>query len=151
MIEDISYNYNKSSKSIDSQKSVVQTTYRYSDMTGKIIGCSMEVHKLLGNGFQEVIYQRALEKEMALQGLSFAREFEMPIYYKEEQIGTRRVDFLVEEVVSVELKALAKLEDVHLAQALNYLEAYNLQIGLLINFGAKSLEFKRLINPKFKV
>ncbi len=151
MIEDISYNYNKSSKSIDSQKSVVQTTYRYSEMTGKIIGCSMEVHKLLGNGFQEVIYQRALEKEMALQGLSFAREFEMPIYYKEEQIGTRRVDFLVEEVVSVELKALAKLEDVHLAQALNYLEAYNLQIGLLINFGAKSLEFKRLINPKFKV
>lgn len=140
----------KSSQSIESQKSVVQTTYKYSELTGKIIGCSMEVHKILGNGFQEVIYQRALEKEMALQGLSFAREFEMPIFYKEEQIGKRRVDFLVEEVVSVELKALVKLEDVHLAQAINYLEAYNLEIGLLLNFGAKSLEFKRLINPKFK-
>jgi GxxExxY protein len=139
----------KSSQSTESKKSVVQTTYKYSDLTGKIIGCSMEVHKILGNGFQEVIYQRALEKEMALQGLLFAREFEMPIFYKEEQIGTRRVDFLVEEVVSVELKALVKLEDVHLAQAINYLEAYNLEIGLLINFGAKSLEFKRLINPKF--
>lgn len=128
---------------------MIKEQYIYSELTSKIIGCSMEVHKILGNGFQEVIYQRALEKEMALQGLSFAREFEMPIFYKEEQIGTRRVDFLVEEVVSVELKALVKLEDVHLAQAINYLEAYNLEIGLLINFGAKSLEFKRLINPKF--
>lgn len=140
---------NDNMKSDESQKSVVQTAYKYSDLTGKIIGCSMEVHKILGNGFQEVIYQRALEKEMTLQGLTFAREFEMPIFYKDEQIGTRRVDFLVEEVVSVELKALVKLEDVHLAQAINYLEAYNLEIGLLINFGAKSLEFKRLINPKF--
>ena len=109
----------------------------------------MEVHKILGNGFQEVIYQRALAKEMNLQGVAFAREFEMPIFYKEEQIGTRRVDFLVKEVVSVEIKALTKLEDVHLAQAINYLEAYNLEIGLLINFGAKSLEYRRLINPKF--
>jgi len=139
----------KSDKSTKSQKSMVQTIYKYSDLTGKIIGCSMEVHKLLGNGFQEVIYQRALEKEMALHGLAFAREFEMPIFYKEEQIGTRRVDFLIEEVISVELKALVKLEDVHLAQAINYLEAYNVEIGLLVNFGAKSLEFKRLINPKF--
>ena len=139
----------KSSQSTESKKSVVQTTCKYSDLTGKIIGCSMEVHKILGNGFQEVIYQRALEKEMALQGLTFAREFEMPIFYKEEQIGTRRVDFLVENVISVELKAITKLEDVHFAQAINYLEAYNLEIGLLINFGAKSLEFKRLINPKF--
>lgn len=128
---------------------MINGKYKYSDLTGKIIGCSMDVHKILGNGFQEVIYQRALEKEMIMQGLSFAREFEMPIFYKEEQIGTRRVDFLVEEVISVELKALVKLEDVHLAQAINYLEAYNLEIGLLINFGAKSLEFKRLINPKF--
>lgn len=128
---------------------MIKEQYKYSELTSKIIGCSMEVHKILGNGFQEVIYQRALEKEMTLQGLSFAREFEMPIFYKEEQIGTRRVDFLVEEVISVELKALVKLEDVHLAQAINYLEAYNLEIGLLINFGAKSLEFKRLINPKF--
>lgn len=111
----------------------------------------MEVHKILGNGFQEVIYQRALAKEMNLQNVSFSREHEMPILYKEEQIGTRRVDFLVDEKVSVEIKAIIKLEDVHLAQAINYLEAYNLEIGLLINFGAKSLEFKRLINSKFKI
>jgi GxxExxY protein len=102
----------------------------------------------LGNGFQEVIYQRALAREMSGQGLEFSREFEMPIFYKEEQIGTRRVDFLVESVIAVELKALTRLEEVHLAQAINYLEAYRLEIGLLINFGQKSLEFKRLINSK---
>ena len=128
---------------------MIKEQYKYSELTSKIIGCSMEVHKILGNGFQEVIYQRALEKEMALQGLSFDREFNMPIFYKEDQIGSRRVDFLVEGVIAVELKALIKLEDVHLAQAINYLEAYNLEIGMLINFGAKSLEFKRLINSKF--
>ena len=104
----------------------------------------MEVHKILGNGFQEVIYQRALAKEMILQGVDFSREHEMPIFYKKEQIGTRRVDFLIEEVISVEIKALTKTEDVHLAQAINYLEAYNLEVGLLINFGAKSLEFKKI-------
>lgn len=123
--------------------------YKYSELTGKIIGASMEVHKLLGNGFQEVIYQRALEKEFKRSGMEYQRELEMPIFYKDDQIGSRRVDFLVQGVVSVELKALSKLEDVHLAQAINYLEAYNLEIGLLINFGAKSLEFRRLINPKF--
>lgn len=101
----------------------------------------MEVHKIRGNGFREVIYQSALAKEMLIQGVGFSREPEMPIHYKEEQIGTRRVDFLIEDVVSVELKALTKTEDVHLAQAINYLEAYNLEVGLLINFGAKSLEF----------
>ena len=124
--------------------------YKYSDLTGRIIGCSMEVHKILGNGFQEVIYQRALEMEMNIQKIPFNREFEMPIIYKEERIGTRRVDFLVNDIISVELKAVIKLEDVHMAQAINYLEAYNLEIGLLINFGSKSLEFKRLINSKFK-
>lgn len=139
----------KSTQSDKSQKSVVQTTYKYSELTGKIIGCAMEVHKILGNGFQEVIYQRALAKEMGLQGIGFSREHEMPIYYKEEHIGTRRVDFLIEDVISVELKAVIKTEDVHLAQAINYLEAYNLEVGLLINFGTKSLEFKRLINSKF--
>ena len=129
-----------------SNKSAVQTVYKHSELTSKIIGCAMKVHSALGNGFQEVIYQRALEIEMADVGLSFSREHEMPIYYNQQQIGTRRVDFLVEDVVSVELKAITKMEDVHLAQAINYLEAYNIEIGLLINFGAKSLEFKRLIN-----
>ncbi len=120
----------------------------HEDLTKKIIGCAMEVHKQLGNGFQEVIYQRALEIEMRAAGLEFAREMEMPIYYKGIQIGTRRVDFFVEGKVMLELKALIKLEDVHLAQAMNYLEAYKMEIGLLVNFGARSLEFKRVHNNK---
>lgn len=129
---------------------MIKKEYKYSDLTEKIIGCAMEVHKELGNGFQEVIYQRALEIEMSIAGLNFNREFEMPIYYREHHIGTRRVDFLVENVISVELKAVTKLEDVHFAQAINYLEAYNLEIGLLINFGETSLDFKRLTNKKYK-
>jgi len=124
--------------------------YKYKETTGKVIGAAMQVHKMLGNGFQEVIYQRALEIEMPFSGLNFKREFEMPIFYRNTHIGTRRVDFLVEENISVELKAIIKLEDVHLAQAINYLEAYNIEVGLLINFGSKSLEFKRLINTKYK-
>lgn len=129
---------------------MINEQYKYSELTSKIIGASMQVHKVLGNGFQEVIYQRALAIELTNNGITFEREKEMPIFYKEQQIGTRRVDFLIEGVVSVELKALTKLEDVHLAQAINYLEAYNIEIGMLLNFGAKSLEFKRLIN-KVKV
>lgn len=129
---------------------MINEQYKYSELTSKIIGCSMTVHKTLGNGFQEVIYQRALAIEMNLAGISFTREFEMPIFYREEQIGTRRVDFLAEGVVSVELKAIIKLEDVHLGQAINYLEANNLEIGLLINFGKTSLNFKRLTNKKYK-
>ena len=123
--------------------------HRHSELTGQIIGCAMTVHSALGNGFQEVIYQRALEIEMADQGIPFSREHVMPIYYKGQHIGTRRVDFLVSNVVSVELKAIIQLEDVHLAQAINYLEAYDLEVGLLINFGARSLEFKRVTNKKF--
>ncbi len=128
---------------------MINDQYKYSELTSKIIGCAMTVHKALGNGFQEVIYQRALAIEMGLAGIEYHREFDMPIFYREEQIGTRRVDFLVESVVSVELKAITKLEDVHLAQAINYLEAYNLEVGLLINFGDVSLNFKRLTNKKF--
>ncbi|MFN8267105.1 MAG: GxxExxY protein [Chitinophagales bacterium] len=129
---------------------MIKQEYKYSELTSKIIGCAMKVHSALGNGFQEVIYQRALEIEMNDNGITFSREHEMPVYYKNQQIGTRRVDFLVEGVVSVELKAIIKLEDVHFAQAINYLEAYDLEVGLLINFGAKSLEVKRLLNSKFK-
>ena len=120
--------------------------YKYKDLTHKIIGCAMEVHNTLGNGFQEVIYQRALAIELSNAGLNFQRELEMPINYKEEHIGTRRVDFLVEDLIMVELKAITELDKVHLAQALNYLEAYKLEIGLLINFGSTSLQFKRIIN-----
>ena len=123
---------------------------KHDDITHKIIGCCMRVHTKLGNGFQEVIYQRALEIEMTLEGISFEREKEMPIYYRDILIGTRRVDFFVENLIMVELKALMLLEDVHLTQGLNYLEAYNIEIGLLINFGSQSLSFKRLLNKKFK-
>lgn len=126
---------------------IVKPEYPLSDLTGKIIGCAMEVHRILGNGFQEVIYQRALAREMALQGLAFSREHEMDIYYKGDHIGTRRVDFFVEGLVMVELKAVIELQDVHLAQAINYLEAYGLDIGLLINFGSRSLQFKRVMKP----
>jgi GxxExxY protein len=129
---------------------MIDEKYKYSELTGRIIGCAMAVHSALGNGFQEVIYQRALQIEMEDQGLSFAREFEMPIHYKKVHIGTRRVDFLVEDNLSVELKAVIKIKDVHLAQAINYLEAYNLEVGLLINFGERSLQFKRFRNKKFR-
>ena len=120
--------------------------YRYSELTGKIIGCAMKVHNTLGNGFQEVIYQRCLAIELAKAGLNYERELEIPIQYDGQEVGTRRADFLVEEKVLVELKAIRELDDIHLAQGLNYLEAYRLSIGLLINFGGTRLEFKRLIN-----
>jgi GxxExxY protein len=128
----------------------INSNYKYSEETSHIIACALEVHKLLGNGFQEVIYQRALSIEMRLQGIEHSREKEMDIYYKREKIGTRRVDFFVNDKISVEIKAVIQLEDVHLAQAINYLEAYNLEVGLLINFGAKSLDFKRVMNKKYK-
>ena len=123
------------------------TELKYEDITEKIIGASFEVHKFLGNGFQEVIYQRALGYEMRKAGLEFAREIEQDIFYKdlEEPIGTRRADFVIERKVLVELKAIIQLEDVHLAQALYYLKAYKLEVGLLINFGSKSLTFKRIV------
>jgi len=119
-------------------------------VTHDIIGCAMEVHNVLGNGFQEVVYQRALSIEMNLQRIEHQREFEMPLFYKGLDVGGRRVDFLVASEISVEIKAITNLEDVHLAQAKNYLEAYNLQTGLLINFGSNSLQFKRLFNKKYK-
>ena len=115
-------------------------------LTHKIIGCAMQVHRVLGNGFQELIYQRSLAIEMRYAGLEFEREKEMKIYYRNEEVGTRRVDFFVEGKVMVELKAVEKLEDVHKAQAINYCEAYGIADGLLINFGGKSLDFKRVYN-----
>ncbi|GAB2813701.1 GxxExxY protein [Ferruginibacter profundus] len=123
--------------------------FKFENITKKIIGAAMKVHSTLGNGFQEVIYQRAMEIEMRKTDVLFVREFNMPIFYDGEQIGERRVDFFVEGIISVELKAREVLEKVHYAQARNYLEAYNLEVGLLLNFGNVSLEFKRLENPKY--
>jgi GxxExxY protein len=134
---------------------VIDDSGEIKSLTHEIIGCAMQVHRVLGNGFQEVIYQRALAKEMRYTGLEFEREKEMQIYYRGEDIGTRRVDFFVKGKVMVEIKAVEKLEEVHKSQAINYCEAYNIADGLLINFGSKSLDFKRvynksLVKPKIK-
>ena len=118
------------------------------EITYKINGCAMKVHNTLGNGFQEVIYQRCLAIELEKAGLEFEREKEHTIYYEGIKVGTRRADFIVENVVVVELKALISLEDVHLAQAKNYVVAYDKPIGLLINFGAQSLQYKKIFNSK---
>jgi GxxExxY protein len=128
----------------------MDNTYKHADLTHAVIGAAMEVHSYLGNGFQELIYQRALAIELGIRKLNFTREQEMAVLYKNVEVGTRRVDFFVEGKIMVELKAIIQLEDVHLAQALNYLEAYNIETGLLINFGARSLQYKRLLNKKYK-
>jgi GxxExxY protein len=118
------------------------------ELTYKIIGCAMKVHNKMGPGFQEVIYQRCLAIELERAGLAFAREQEQPVYYDGIQVGTRRADFVVENQVVVELKAVVQLEDVHLAQAKNYTVAYNFPLGLLINFGSKSLQHKLVFNNR---
>lgn len=123
---------------------------RTNKLTHKIIGCAMEVHNELGNGFQEVIYQRSLAVEFTVQGLSFARELEMELNYKNKHVGTRRVDFFVEDSIMVEIKAIEKLEGVHKAQAINYCEAYKIADGLLLNFGSERLQFHRIFNKKLK-
>ena len=119
-------------------------------LTHKIIGCAMEVHNQMGNGFQEVVYQRALVVEFELQGVSFAREMTMDLNYKGVHVGTRRVDFFVEDKVMLEIKAVEKIEGMHKAQAINYCEAYNIADGLLINFGGERLQYHRVFNKKLK-
>lgn len=123
---------------------------KYKETTEKIIGAAMKVHAALGNGFQEVIYQRSLAIEFTDIKLPFEREFNMKVYYKNIEVGERRVDFLVDGKIMVELKTIINLESVHLAQAKNYLEAYNVEVGLLINFGTQSLQFKLLENQKYQ-
>ncbi|MCO6495986.1 MAG: GxxExxY protein [Bacteroidetes bacterium] len=122
---------------------------KYDDVTYKINGCAMKVHNTLGNGFQEVIYQRCLAIELEKAGLEFSRELEQDIFYEGKHVGTRRADFVVGNEIIVELKAIINLEDVHLAQAKNYVVAYDKPIGLLINFGSNSLQFKKIFNPNY--
>ena len=122
---------------------------KYGDLTRKIIACAIRVHQELGSGFQEVIYQRAMEIELRLAGIAFHREFVMEVYYRNIRIGTRRVDFLVEDLISVEFKARTQIENGNLAQAMNYLEVYNLEIGMLFNFGEPKLRFHRFTNKKY--
>ena len=124
---------------------------KYQDITFKIIACAMEVHRKLGPGYPEYIYHRALIIEFKLQQVNFEDEYDIRIYYKGEQIGVRRVDFLVEKIIPVEIKAAKELSDINTAQAKNYLEAGGLEIGLLINFGNTSLQFKRMINKMVSI
>jgi GxxExxY protein len=140
---------------VNAQKTLCYMKEINDELTYKIIGCAMKVHNTLGNaclagrqGFQEVIYQRCLAIELEKQGIQFLREQEMPIYCDDRAVGTRRADFIVENIVLIELKAVIKLEDVHLAQGLNYLKAYKIEKGLLVNFGAPNLEVKRLFRKQ---
>ena len=119
------------------------------ELTYKIIGCAMKVHNIMGPGFQEVIYQRCLAIEFKKQGLVFQREQEQTVYYEEMEVGIRRADFIVEGKIVVEIKALVNLENVHIAQAKNYTVAYDFPLGLLINFGSQSMQYKLLFNPKY--
>lgn len=111
----------------------------------------MKVHNTLGNGFQEVIYQRCLAIELSKAGVNFSREQNHVIFYDGIEVGTRRADFVVENKLMVELKAIINLEDVHLAQAKNYVIAYNFPTGLLINFGSQSLQYKLVFNPRYQM
>lgn len=131
------------------EKRILNNSIKEEEITYKVIGCAMKIHNTLGNGFQEVIYQRCLSIELERTGLIFGREIEQTIYYDGVDVGTRRADFIVENRIVVELKAVINLEDVHLAQAKNYVVAYDLPTGLLINFGATSLQYKKIFNPKF--
>ncbi len=127
---------------------MVDNKYRFSELTEQVIGCAMRVHTALGNGFPEVIYQRALAVELELSGIQFSREKEHPVYYREVRVGARIVDFLVQDCLLLELKATSELTDNHFSQIINYLTAFKLEVGLLLNFGQKSLQFRRLVKSK---
>ncbi len=129
---------------------MAEEKFKYGDVSRRIIGCAFEVHNALKSGFPEVIYQRALAHEFTLQGIVAERECELPVYYKGQHIGTRRVDFMVENCICLELKAIAELDESHIAQAFGYLEAYNKEVGLLINFGSSSVQHHRLNNKKYR-
>ena len=119
--------------------------YKYKELTGVVIGCAMQVHRTLGAGFPEAVYQRSLALEMRVAGLVFQREMTLPLYYRNEEVGARRVDFLVADVLLLELKAATEILPIHHTQIINYLNAYQLEVGLLLNFGTGSLTFKRFI------
>jgi len=114
-------------------------------LTDRIIGACIEVHRTLGPGFQEIIYQRALELELAMAGLEFAREVDIPVYYKGQKIGTRRVDFLIEACM-LEIKAKSVFAPEDYVQAASYVKAADYALGLLINFGGLKIGIKRIVN-----
>jgi GxxExxY protein len=129
---------------------MIKTEYKYSEITEGVIGCAMRVHQKMRNGYPELIYHNCLVIEFRKTGIKFQNEVELPIFYEGIEVGKRRIDFLIESKVVLEIKAITELTDAHLAQGLNYLEGLNLEVGLLINFGSKSLEIKRLINNKVR-
>ena len=127
---------------------MIKEEYIHSDITAEILGVAFEVHKIIGTGFVELVYQKAMIVECGLRNIETSSEIELPVFYKNVKVGSRRADLMVKNKVIVELKAVTELNDTHLAQAINYLEAFNLEVGLLINFGSKSLQYKRVIHPK---
>lgn len=121
--------------------------YKYASITEKIIGAAMTVHRNLGGGnFTENIFHRALLLELTDMGMLFESEKELPVYYKGKLIGKKRIDVLVDEKVLVELRAVNQLEKIHFNQVINYLKLFNLEVGLLVNFGTESLQIKRFVN-----
>lgn len=128
---------------------MINEKYIHSDITSAILGAAFEVHKQIGCGFVEAVYHRAMLWELYLRKIEHESEKELPIYYKNHKVGSRRADILVNKLVIIELKATSQLENIHLAQAINYLETFNLDVGLLLNFGSRSLEYKRVIHPKY--
>lgn len=128
---------------------MINEKYIHSDITAEILNVAFEVHKIIGPGFVELVYLRSMLVECGLRNIETDSEIELPIYYKNVRVGSRRADLLVKKKVIVELKAVVELNDNHLAQAINYLEAFNLEVGLLLNFESKSLQYKRVIHPKF--
>jgi GxxExxY protein len=127
---------------------MINEKYIHSDITSTILAAAFEVHRIIGCGFVESVYHRSLIIECMNRKIAFESEKELPIYYKNHKVGSRRVDLLFQQKVVAELKAVSKLEDIHLAQAINYLEVFNLDVGLLLNFGSKTLEYKRLVHPR---
>ncbi len=129
---------------------MIKSEYKHSEITETVIGCAMKVHNSLGKGFPEVIYQRAFLIELNKTSLIIEREIEQPVFYEDQMVGKRRVDFLINNTILVETKAISELSNSCTNQILNYIEAFNLEIGLLINFGNDRFEFKRFTNNKLK-
>jgi GxxExxY protein len=123
----------------------VRPEYPLSQVTSRIIAAAIEVHRTLGPGFREIIYQRALARELPAHGLDFSREVWIDVVYKGEKVGKNRVDFMVEDCM-LEIKARVALDETDFMQTLSYLRASGCEVGLLLNIGAKTLEIKRLVN-----
>jgi GxxExxY protein len=126
------------------------TEILFKTLSFAIIGAAMEVHKILGPGFLESVYQVALEKELTLRGIRFQHQVELPVSYKGDLVGMYKADLVIEGKVIVEIKGISKLNASHNAQALHYLAATGLQLAIIINFGSSSLEYHRVVKSENK-